>query len=319
MARIDNLENFLTDVASSIKNKKGITGNIPAANFDTEINSIVTGSVVEKVVAEANEIIEEPDVVKIISTPIEEPVVIPENGKAEVLADKNVLAENIGITPNKVVKGECILGINGKAETGVMTQEEYARCDSLADNILNNSYSYELLEYIITNTNSCFEVPYKYNSDMSYEIEFEEINTKNWGVYMSDRSSTVQVQKESDIQYYIMRGDANYGTYIKYDAKQRIVVRQDKENTYFNNALVATIAKDVTFSSEYNICINNVNPTSNASCNAKLYKFRLWDDDRVYCNLIPAKRSDGSIGMLDTVTKQFFVSIGESFEEGGAN
>ena len=43
MARVDNLENFLTDVAGAIKTKKGTTDKIPAANFDTEIASIETG------------------------------------------------------------------------------------------------------------------------------------------------------------------------------------------------------------------------------------------------------------------------------------
>ena len=43
MARIDNLTNFLTDVANSIREKKGTTGTILAKNFDTEIASIETG------------------------------------------------------------------------------------------------------------------------------------------------------------------------------------------------------------------------------------------------------------------------------------
>lgn len=42
MARIDNLNNFLTDVATSIKNKAGLT-EITPANFDTAINNISTG------------------------------------------------------------------------------------------------------------------------------------------------------------------------------------------------------------------------------------------------------------------------------------
>lgn len=42
MARIDNLTNFLTDVANSIRNKKGSDSLILAENFDTEIESIQT-------------------------------------------------------------------------------------------------------------------------------------------------------------------------------------------------------------------------------------------------------------------------------------
>lgn len=47
MARIDTLNNFLTDVADSIREKKGSTDVIPAANFDTEIESIPSGGGVD--------------------------------------------------------------------------------------------------------------------------------------------------------------------------------------------------------------------------------------------------------------------------------
>lgn len=133
MARIDNLSDFLTDVASSIKNKTGKTDAIPAANFDTEINSIVTGTVMEKAVIEANAIIEETTVVKIDSAPIEEPIVIPENGVAEVIADKAVLAENIGLTADKIVKGEEILGIQGNAEGGTTIESPTMAFESIEE------------------------------------------------------------------------------------------------------------------------------------------------------------------------------------------
>ena len=43
MARTDTLGNFLTDVATAIRNKKGTTDAILASNFDTEIASIEGG------------------------------------------------------------------------------------------------------------------------------------------------------------------------------------------------------------------------------------------------------------------------------------
>ena len=43
MARTDTLGNFLTDVASAIREKKGTTDTILASNFDTEIASIESG------------------------------------------------------------------------------------------------------------------------------------------------------------------------------------------------------------------------------------------------------------------------------------
>lgn len=118
MADTSNLNQFLTDVANSIRTKKGTEEPIPAENFDTEIDSIVTGTVVEKVVAEASKVVEDETVVKIDSAPIEEPIVIPENGVAEVLTDKALLAENIGLTADKIAKGNVILNIEGTAEGG---------------------------------------------------------------------------------------------------------------------------------------------------------------------------------------------------------
>ena len=57
MARVDNLENFLTDVAGAIKTKKGTTDKIPAVNFDTEIASIETGIDTSDATATADDII----------------------------------------------------------------------------------------------------------------------------------------------------------------------------------------------------------------------------------------------------------------------
>lgn len=43
MARTNNLTNFLTDVATAIKTKKGDNTPIPASNFDTEITNLPSG------------------------------------------------------------------------------------------------------------------------------------------------------------------------------------------------------------------------------------------------------------------------------------
>lgn len=43
MARIDNLNNFLTDIADAIRTKSGSSGLISAEDFDTEIENIPTG------------------------------------------------------------------------------------------------------------------------------------------------------------------------------------------------------------------------------------------------------------------------------------
>lgn len=54
MARIDNLNNFLTDVADAIRGKKGSVDPIVIADFDTEIADLPTeGEIIPEVETEA--------------------------------------------------------------------------------------------------------------------------------------------------------------------------------------------------------------------------------------------------------------------------
>ena len=55
MARINNLTNFLTDVASAIKTKTGDSTAIPASQFDTKIANITTGHLDNTEYEEAND------------------------------------------------------------------------------------------------------------------------------------------------------------------------------------------------------------------------------------------------------------------------
>lgn len=57
MADITNLSNFLGDIASAIREKKGTTEPIPAQEFDSEIATIETGTDTSDATATANDII----------------------------------------------------------------------------------------------------------------------------------------------------------------------------------------------------------------------------------------------------------------------
>ena len=154
MARIDNLTNFLTDVATAIRNKKEITEQIPAANFDTEILSIETGidtstdnpitasDVVagkegyvngEKVVGAlpdfSNGGIMTGNSVVTLADPwfkleghiIDGDMKIGNNTNISAEAGYSDVANAIELTPEKLVKGNTILGVEGTAEAGGTT------------------------------------------------------------------------------------------------------------------------------------------------------------------------------------------------------
>lgn len=162
MARVDNLENFLTDVAGAIKTKKGTTDKIPAANFDTEIEGIETGIDTSDATATANDMVQgktayvngkkiegrlpeqEGDTFDAgltsditigniatdnynsvdIQKLVKQDAVIRagQNVKTEIVGSD--LCKAIGLTADKLIKGTTILnGLKGTAETGGTTTE----------------------------------------------------------------------------------------------------------------------------------------------------------------------------------------------------
>lgn len=190
MADITNLDSFLGDVADAIRAKRGTTEQIPAENFDTEINNIVTGTVVEKAVVEAANVVEEETVVKIDSAPIGECVVIPENGITEVVADKALLAENVGITPEKIVQGCQVLGIEGSGEGGGITINDANATpdDVLAPKIFynNDGKQFGRIQTMYSNVGNVTNVE---NSNLSYACDVRQ----DLGYFLKVVSNTVRV------------------------------------------------------------------------------------------------------------------------------
>lgn len=151
MADISNLSQFLTDVATAIREKKGTEGQIPAANFDTEIKSIETG-------IDTSDATVTPDDITInkvayakgkkvvgtlplfpnsrtftvdggvtndaennriqISTINSTKQTLDSNLNMEFNGEYSDVANAVGLTPEKLVKGNTVLGVEGTAEAG---------------------------------------------------------------------------------------------------------------------------------------------------------------------------------------------------------
>jgi hypothetical protein len=122
MARTDDLENFLTDVASAIKTKKGTTDKIAAENFDTEIASIDTLNGEEISVIPA----------------IKSQEITPSDGKNAITkvtvgAVTSTIDDNI--TPENIKKDTVILGVTGTLEEGENLDTELSEQDTAVENL----------------------------------------------------------------------------------------------------------------------------------------------------------------------------------------
>lgn len=174
MADISNLSNYLKDVADAIREKKGTTEQIPAANFDTEITSIQTGIDTSDATVTADDItmnkVAYAKGQKVVGTlplfPNSRTFTVDggvtndtENNRIQISTinstkqtlDRNLnmefngeysdVANAVGLTPEKLVKGNTVLNVEGTAELGPITQIEYDECLELSQQILGENVS----------------------------------------------------------------------------------------------------------------------------------------------------------------------------------
>jgi len=91
---------------------------------------------------------------------------------------------------------------------------------------------------------------------------------------------------------------------------ERHVVKLDKGSLYIDNTFLGSLS--LIISTPKNIWIGALNAeTALAKHPGRIYSSKIWDNDILVRNMVPAQRtSDSEIGMYDTVSKTFFTNAG---------
>lgn len=206
MARINNLTNFLTDVASAIKTKKGDSTAIAAEDFDTEILALPTGIDTSDATATADDIVLNKtayvDGVKITGTVYEcttkdgfdgnaaeegtihgspalgligdvyTNLLFRPNSKCEVMVPDSVIAPIIGLVANKIKQGEVILGVTG-SYAGTDTSDATATASDILDSETAYAGGVKL-----TGTIPVYDSNTQYTADVTQTFAADDTNSK---------------------------------------------------------------------------------------------------------------------------------------------
>lgn len=201
--------------------------------------------------------------------------------------------------------------------TGVMTEEEYNRCEGIADSILGEAKPYTKLEYI--------------RSTGTQYIDTLLVPNKNTKILLgvSDVSGTVSSEGGllgaytdwalNSFLLYIANGirwTYNGELILTSDATSYHDIELYRKSCKIDGNIISSDTTDI--SSQINTNLTIFKGGSRLS-NMKLYYFKIYNGEELIMDFIPVKRNeDNIICLYDKVTKQYFTNQGTgNFIAGG--
>lgn len=284
MADTSNLTNFLTDVADAIRTKKETTGEISAANFDTEILSISTATL------QANK----------NATPItSQQVITPDTGydgmEQVTIAPAVMSAEDYDTCmdlADYIMYGE---------EQPLLPYTELEYIQSTGTQYINTNIS--------PNSSQRIEMTFVLDAVVRYE--------GLWGVTNNGAPTRGNVTGNyGSSNFFVIKHSATYGKgetlEVTIDTGTKYVLEVDysTKQVYRDRLLVGSYTDNLSSTSKP-IYVLQRTDSNVSSSKAKLYGFKIYTNNVLTMNLIPVKRiSDNAVCMYDKVSNEFFTNAG---------
>lgn len=187
----------------------------------------------------------------------------------------------------------------------------------------STNLKYTRLEYIEATGTQYIDTKVKGSGKLRVEMSIKnEKDTTNYWLLGSRDERTVNtyaIQLNSNWETFVSSYNTNADNSLSLsttEAKSKMNIDKNKGITILtlNNTSIKTKTEpNVDFVSKYNMflfAINNAGELLNGCGSFKLYYCRIYDNDVLIRDFIPAKDSNGVVCLLDKVTNKFYYNQG---------
>lgn len=170
-------------------------------------------------------------------------------------------------------------------------------------------------EYLESTGTQYIDLGYYPNQNTKVEtnvnILSHNVSTINYlfGVYDSTRSFAVYYSNSSH-GWGVLCGTVDNNANVVYKKNIKQKVEFDRNNLSINGTSIYTVGSTTTFTSTKTMYLFWGNGTSNHQSISRVYDFKIYENDNIIMNLIPALDSNGTPCMYDTVSGKTFYNQG---------
>lgn len=292
MARTNNLTNFLTDVASAIKDKKGNQADIQASDFDTEIRNLPSQGTYQQ-----------------------KSTTITQNGTTTITPDSGYDAMDEVTITTAVPLQTRNYSFTQNTTTTLTPEQGYAGFSSVGltiDVSGGPSADYIILvnqlDYIDFSTTLRFS-NITINSNSKIEYKVRPLAHIAWSDILATSSSThIQMEYDANQVFFILNGSNVLPRYLAVDWSSAHTLTIDNNKFYIDGTLKSSSSNNMNTASWLEI------NTNSRQVNTRFYYLKLYSSGTLIHNYIPAKvkvygETTETTCIFDTIAKQIVISL----------